>query len=265
MKKYIPLENIVDKDKLSFIDNIENNSLLVTESKIREKTCYYYTASRRQLWQAVGLEYIEPELLDYIDGIEEDAVFFDVGASNGIFSIYAANSGLQVFSFEPEAQNFSLLELNNYLNRNNVRHKISTFNIALSDCEEVGNMYMEKYEAGGHLKILDRPTQVQSNKEFQPEYIQNVLKYNLDGFIKKFQLPQPEYMKIDVDGAEGNLLNGCQNTFSSKILRSIFIELDDTNKETAHSIELIMSFGFKINKKIQVQNYDGLYNYIFLR
>jgi predicted RNA methylase len=60
--------------------------------------------------RSVGLEHIEPELLDYIDSLPQGAIFYDIGASTGIYSVYAKNYGLNVYAFEPEAQNFSLLE-----------------------------------------------------------------------------------------------------------------------------------------------------------
>jgi hypothetical protein len=99
MQKFIPLEELVEKEKLDFIESVENIDKYITKVKVRDVECCYFTNSKRTLWQAVGIEYIEPEMLDYIESLEEDSVFYDIGASNGIFSVYAMQKSLKVFSF----------------------------------------------------------------------------------------------------------------------------------------------------------------------
>jgi FkbM family methyltransferase len=263
MSKFIPLESLVDKEQLGFIESIERNDYLYSHQKVRGIDCKYYTPSRRLMWQAVGIEYIEPELLDYIDAINNDSVFYDIGASNGIFSIYAACKGLDVYSFEPEVQNFSLLGMNSYLNAKSVKHPIKSFNIALSDENEIGSMFIAKYEAGGHMKILDKPIKVQEEAIFKPDFIQTVIKFKLDVFIEHYNLPVPEYLKIDVDGAELAVVNGAKSTLKNLNLKSIFIELEEGS--SSKIIEILLSYGFTEIGKYKVQNYDGLFNYVFSR
>ena len=89
--------------------------------------------------------------------------------------------------------------------------------------------------------------------------------YNLDSFIEKYSLPAPEHIKIDVDGAEMAVIKGAINTLKNKTLKSIFIELEDNNKHTIEIINIIKKSGFIESKKVQVQNYEGLNNYIFTR
>lgn len=265
MKKFIPIEELVEKEKLDYLMSLEESAFLNTKVKVRDIECSYYTNSKRTLWQAVGIEHIEPEMLDFIDNMEEDSVFYDIGASNGIFSVYAMNKGLKVFSFEPEIQNFALLGTNTYQNSKNCKHQSKVFNVALSDKNEMGNMYIAKFEAGGHMKILDKAQKVGEDTNFVPDFVQNVLKFTLDGIIEKYNLPVPEYIKIDVDGAELEVVNGGGNTLCNSILKSVFIELEDNKPETHIIIKKLQDYGFAKFTKIQVQHYDGLYNYIFRR
>lgn len=265
MSQYINLTDIVSPEKLKVIERYQDESAFITESVVRNKLLRYATHSKRQLWQAVGLEYIEPELLDYIDSLVKGENFYDIGASTGIFSIYAKNSGLNVFSFEPEAQNFALLEKNNYLNSNDSEGSLSTFNIALAESVGIGKMYIASYEAAGHMKILDTPKKVQENEEFTPCYIQTVLKYSLDYLLDEFNLPCPNYMKIDVDGSELALIKGAKNTIANRQLKSIFIELDEKSQSTKEIKSILLSNDFIEKRRNQVQNYEGLYNCIFER
>ncbi|GAC19923.1 FkbM family methyltransferase [Paraglaciecola arctica] len=264
MAEYVPLESLVSDDKLSRVDNIEKHGAEVTEVLVRNVKCCFATESRRTLWQGVGLEHIEPDLLDFIDKIELGSVFFDIGASNGIFSIYAANKGLNVYAFEPEIQNFGLLGKNVFLNNNSLG-TLHSFNIALSDQTRQGQMFIANYEAGGHMKILDTPQLVGSDSKFEPAFIQNSLCYKLDDFIALFSIPSPNYIKIDVDGSEYQTLCGMEAVLDTGSVHSLFIEVDDTSSSAKDIHNFIMSKGFQSISKTQVQNYQGLNNYVYTR
>ena len=264
MTNFISIEKLVPKSKLDFLEGLEHRDEFITEVLVRDTVCRYHTTSKRTLWQAVGIEHIEPEMLDFIDGISTDAVLYDIGASNGIFSVYASQRGLQVFSFEPEVQNFSLLGFNAYLNKT-TRHQLKLFNIALGSENMLNDMFIAKFEAGGHMKILGKPVKVGSSEEFAPDFVQNVMSYSLDSFIDIFELPQPNHIKIDVDGSEYDVFKGAQKTLSSPVLKSVFIELEEKNEHTPKIIEGLQHFGLKIIRKTQVQNYQGLHNFVFER
>ena len=59
----------------------------------------------------------EPETLQWMDGFAQDAVFYDIGANVGLYSIYAAKKrNAQVYSFEPSFFNLEFLARNVYKN-----------------------------------------------------------------------------------------------------------------------------------------------------
>lgn len=259
----VDLESIAGTKNFQRISQIESLDQL-THTILRGKALTYHTPTKRLLWQAVGQEHIEPELLNYIDSMPEDAVFYDVGASNGIFATYAAATGKQVFCFEPEVANFALLNYNTYLNRQNFKSNMGNFNVALSDQTELGKLFIKKFEAGGHLKILDAPVQ-RGSENFEPEFVQSVLKYRLDDFIALTQIAPPNFLKIDVDGCELQVIHGMRDTLRNPALQSIFIELEETNSQSAECERLILEHGFKFVSKKRVQNYFGENNCIFTR
>ena len=265
MNTFIDLDQLVTAETLKKVESFPLETDFVTDVSIRGKNLRYQTQSRRQLWQAVGIEYIEPELLDYIDSIPAGDIFFDIGASNGIFSVYAMHCGLKVYAFEPEAQNFCLLEKNSYLNHVLASGTIATFNIALSNSFGMGKMFIANYEAAGHMKILDTPRKVQEEKDFTPSYTQNILKFTLDRLIGEYGVPVPAHIKIDVDGSEWALIQGARNTLENSVVRSIFIELVELSDEAEQIRKTLETCGFKLKNKYQVQNYAGLYNYVYVR
>jgi FkbM family methyltransferase len=79
------------------------------------------------------------------------AVFVDVGANIGYFSVLAADrvgdSG-RVFAFEPDPDNFSLLQSN--LALNGVTRRVSPVCAALSDGDGEGRLYLSEDNLGDH-------------------------------------------------------------------------------------------------------------------
>lgn len=261
---YIAPETVVGHEYYTRVVNYENTQLTTT-TNVRNVDVVYTTTSKRLLWQAIGLEYIESELLDFIDAIPHSEIYMDIGASNGIFAMYAAVSGKQVYCFEPEAANFALLNMNTYLNRHACQFQVRNFNVALADTVGIGNMYIKKFEPGGHMKILDKPIEVGKTEQFEPEYVQSILRYSLDVFIEHTHIPYPNYIKIDVDGNELSALRGMQGVLANPALKAIFIELEHHNPDTDECLRLCEHHGFAITSLTQVQNYQGLHNVVLGR
>jgi FkbM family methyltransferase len=259
----VALEDIAGEVNLNKVLELEKIQTTST-ALVRGKSLSFVTSSRRLLWQAFGQEHIEPELLDFIDQIPDNQTYFDIGASNGIFALYAATKNIKVVCFEPEVANFSLLNHNTFLNSKNTRFDVLNFNIGLSDENGLGSIYVEKYEPGGHLKILDSNIK-RGDKAFSPDFKQAVLKYKLDDFLKLTKISNPNYIKIDVDGVEQQVLNGMKITLKDEGLRKIFIELEEEGENFEACNKILISNGFKIESHKRVQNYFGEENFIYSR
>jgi hypothetical protein len=116
-------------------------------------------------------------------------------------------------------------------------------------------------ELGGHEKILDKAKDVFGH-EFRPEFSHSVLECALDELIDRVGLPQPKYLKIDVDGSESEALAGSKNCL--KKVESVFIELTEEFMNS-FAVSFFEGHGFTFKHKYQVQNYNGLFNCIFKR
>ncbi|MDT0593853.1 FkbM family methyltransferase [Glaciecola petra] len=258
--QYTPLESLVSDEEIKLSELVQSTYMNQTEVQIRGSSLRFNTVSKRTLWQAVGIDKIEPELLNFIDKLPIESVFFDIGASNGIFSVYAASQDLNVYSFEPEAANFSLLAKNCFLNNKN-KHPIKAFNLAISNSNKIDNMYVEHYEAGAHNKILGAPKNVGAKHAFKPEHQQACICNKLDDLISLYNLPVPYAIKIDVDGAEMRVIEGSKYTLQNELLNEIFIEINESDANDTKAIEILNTYGFEVQRKTQVQHYEGLFNY----
>ena len=253
MKNFVPVEELIEQPILSKVLSL-NLSDYIVETEIRGVKIKWLCLSKRLLWMAVGHEYIEPELLDWIDSIPPHSNIWDVGASNGIFALYAGIKGLDCLAIEPDPLNFFLLTYNNYLNGS----PIKTLNMAVSDFNGVSNLNMKKFEVGGHLKILNKTSEV-LGEQFTPEYITTVSTITLDQISLLLKMT-PTHIKIDVDGSEKSVIIGGQKVLSET--KQVFIELTD-NFINSEEIEILQQLDLILEQKNQVQNYDSLYNCIF--
>ncbi len=223
---------------------------------------------RLRVW-AERFEEIEPELLDLIDALPGGTVLYDVGASIGLFSLYAAlQRRCRIFAFEAEAQNYATLELNHYLNRDRLAEPLTAFNVAIADTIGVGRIHTRVYGAGEHGKVLDRAVAQDTREGFDVAHVQTVLKMPLDRLIAECDLPPPQVLKIDVDGAEGEVLAGAAATLRQGALHTVFIELSDLSGGV--EVAALEGHGFRLAAKVPVVRlrggvYPGLFNCVFRR
>ncbi|KKT41771.1 MAG: Methyltransferase FkbM family [Parcubacteria group bacterium GW2011_GWA2_44_13] len=173
----------------------------------------------------------EPETVDWIAKNRRPGdVFYDIGASVGAYSfIFFAEAGgdCAVYAFEPNPFTFSSLSKNILLN--GMEEKITA--------------------------------------ELSSQGFQRVLTFTLDDLAEKFGLKYPNMLKIDVDGAESNVIEGAKKILASNELRHILVEIDERIDTHTDTISKIKNSGFnfisksrarKSGKKVPV-----VFNYIF--
>ena len=159
----------------------------------------------------------EPEVLDWIDGFEKGCIFFDVGASFGTETLYAAlkNEGpKKIVSFDLDLESSFNLAYNISLNNiTNVEH----YFLALSDkLNLISYMCVTQYYYIEGRKQYDNVTY-------------KTISISMDQFIDMTHI-FPDYIKIDVDGAEESIISGMTETVQNKKLRSVVIEVSDKSE-----------------------------------
>jgi FkbM family methyltransferase len=193
----------------------------------------------------------EPEVLDWIDSFEKGCIFFDVGASFGTETLYAAlkkDGPEKIVSFDLALESsFSLaynISLNNIIN-------VEQYFLALSDSINLGS-----YVCVTQYHYIEG-----RNKYDNVNY--KTLSISMDQFINMAHI-FPDYIKIDVDGAEENIISGMTETVQNKKLRSVAIEVGDES-EPAIS-QFFHKAGFRIEfERALTTNGTGFKNIIFTR
>lgn len=228
---------------------------------------FIYTPNNLTRWRAKTYFTKEPETIEWIDTFKEGDVLFDIGANIGLYSIYAAKKGVNVVAFEPESQNYALINKNIYLN--GLSQKILCLNIALSDEDAVDYLHIPVFQGGGAMNCFGKPIDWKY-EGFAPVYSQGINSYTLDSFLKRYSKSFPTHIKIDVDGIEPKIIRGAEITLSDKRLKSIFVEINQTLPEHVALIDFIQSRGLSLEWKrhsemIEDSPFRNVYNCLFLR
>lgn len=197
-------------------------------------------------WRAKTFATKEPETLAWIDSIPAGAIFWDIGANVGLYSVYAAKKrNCRVWAFEPSVFNVELLARNIFLN--GVNDRVCLVPLALSNGCGPNLMHMTTTDWGGALSTFGQDYGWDGRKvdwvfQFQ------TLGMSADEAMQKFRLPQPDYIKIDVDGIEHLILRGATAVLSS--VKSVLIEVNDSFEEQADQCRsMLMESGLVLKEK----------------
>jgi FkbM family methyltransferase len=179
----------------------------------------------------------ETTTIEWLNKMNQNEVLFDIGANIGIYTIFPAMvRGVNVYSFEPQSENFSILNQNIYLN--NLCKQVKSFPLSISDYQGIGLLNVEDLSPGksGNQLGLDN-----DNSSF----IQGTYSVTLDSLLD-LGLPIPDYIKIDVDGIESKVINGGRNML--KHIKSLLVEVDADDDSHKEMIRNIQTLGFEYNE-----------------
>lgn len=214
-----------------------------TELNFKGTRVKYTTPCQVAYVRLATFETKEPETVKWIDGFERGDVFVDVGANMGLYSLFAAvHSGARVFSFEPESQNYALLNTN--IRLNNVSDSVTAWCCALSDIRSVDRLYMRDLRAAGSCHSFGAEVDDSLNPT-KAAFAQGCLGYTLDELVASEAVSMPTHIKIDVDGFEHLVVNGAVDTFANPKLKSVLIEINPHINEHVELVREMDNFGFK--------------------
>ena len=164
-------------------------------------------------------KWTEEETIRWIqDYIEPNEKLFDIGASFGLYSLYAARCRkIRVRSFEPEREAYQNLIAN--INLNDCVSLISPYNIALAHKSRFGALYVGYPQPYSQTFIPEEENVPHTAKLLHP-----IISITLDDFCRLFQLSPPDHIKLDVDGLELEILQGARKTLP--MIRTLMIEVE---------------------------------------
>jgi len=145
----------------------------------------------------------EPLTTQLISGILKKGMYcVDIGSNIGYYALLESKivgSEGKVISIEPSPTNFKLLEENISLQK---LHNIIAYNFAAGNKE--GNVRFMIDEKSNWCKVVD-------DKEISDKII-NIESKALDNFFEELSVDRIDFLRMDVEGYEANILEGAQKT-----------------------------------------------------
>jgi len=199
------------------------------------------------LWRVSTFETKEPETVKWIAGFKAGEVFLDIGANMGLYTIFAAvYSKSKVYAFEPESQNYALLNRNIILN--NISDQVVAWCCALTDSIVIDKLYMRNLEVAGSGHEFGQEVDT-ILKPRKAQFAQGSVGLSLDYIMSNDAMPYPNHVKIDVDGIEHMVVSGAIRTLSDKRVRSVLIEISPYISEHKDLIIKMNELGFDFDQR----------------
>ena len=170
--------------------------------------------------------------------------FFDIGAHIGLYSIPIAKMApkLKVVSFEPSQSNYNMLK--NHIQLNKLSN-ITCYNVLVGQEKRNDILFHEDESGISAMNSLASIDKVKGYSKNMKSMIQ------LDSFCDEHNL-YPDVMKIDVEGAEVQVLKGAIKIIS-KVRPQIFLSLHPNHiKSLGDGLEDITKFCNKCDYKILI-------------
>jgi FkbM family methyltransferase len=192
-------------------------------------------------------------------------VLVDIGANVGMYTIWAAKTrNARVFAFEPESQNYAVLNRN--IARNGLHDRVLDFFLSLSDAAGFGTLQLSQFGFGGSVHQFSSGAGTK-----RVGYLQGSCSSTLDILVADGVVPVPDYVKIDVDGLEPRIVKGARKTFADPRVKSVLIEVDTRVESHWEMVDLMLELGFDYDPQ-QVERaqrkegpFQGVGNYVFKR
>lgn len=192
-------------------------------------------------------EYCEHEFVMLDQLVEPDWHVLDVGSNIGLHSVWFSNHAFKgkVYSFEPNENNRLLLIKN--LSQNNCNN-VEVYNNLVGNRN--GTEFISSFNPSvpgnfGECSILDRdPQQLYEAKPMIT--------------IDSLQLPKVDFIKIDVEGYEKEVLNGAEETIINH-RPGMLVEVNNSQTHIEHMWNQLAYLNYEIYW-LPVRNYNP-YNY----
>jgi len=134
----------------------------------------------------------------------------------------------------------------------------------------VDKLYLSQFALGGSCHTFGESVDFHL-KARQQSFVQGYMSITLDKLVDEGVLPQPDHLKIDVDGLEHLVLLGAKGVLDNPQLKSVLVELNTHLAEHREIIDRMQALGYgfeqgQVDIAIRRQDaFEGIGNYIFYR
>ena len=229
----------------------------------------FFTPNGHTFWRVESLFSKEPETIEWIGGFAEGETLLDIGANVGMYTIFAARTrGARVFAFEPESQNYAILNRNIHLN--GLSGRVTAYCSALSDRAGFAELHVSLFLPGASCHSYGASLD-HNNQPTVAQFAQGCIATTVDDLVAAEAMPVPAHIKIDVDGLEHKVIAGAAKTLADRRVRSVLIEINSALEEHWEIVDALLALGFdygrdQVARSVRTEGtFEGVGNYVFRR
>jgi FkbM family methyltransferase len=178
----------------------------------------------------------QPATIEWIDSFQPGSVFWDIGASVGVFSVYAAlATDTRVVAFEPAAVNYYLLSAN--CEANKLQDRVDCLLVGVGRQRSIARLEVSQFRPARSFSFRGKRDQPYESR-------QAAVVLSIDELVEQYGVPCPNYIKIDAPGASEDIIAGATRTFRRSEVRQIHLEVRDSSKGGQRILEMLNQSGF---------------------
>lgn len=185
--------------------------------------------------------------------LSENPVLFDIGSNKGHFTdifIEEYKDNFKAFLFEPNKKLLSYTEIKYEYQPNIVYNDYAAYKSE----EDLMFFYFENYN--NELSSLYKDDKGWEGLPLKGRLVQSVM---LDKYCERRQVDKIDYLKIDAEGSEVDVLWGCRELFKNGAVTVAQVEYSTHYKRAGHTFKQLFDFateyGYKVYK-YSGTNYD---------
>ena len=206
---------IYELDALWLIGNFKKPASVLTNYYYNLKYKTYYDLKKAH-YQKFIISLMEIQAIIIKDQycarefLKSKSVVLDCGSNIGIFSLWAhrLQPSTQIYSFEPTLNTFEILKKN--IKTNKIQKFIHPFNLALGNKIKNASMLISENNLLGGNTISN--SNFANNNLLKYEEKQPIHMTTIDNFVKVKCLKKVDFIKIDTEGYEKQIITGAKKT-----------------------------------------------------
>jgi FkbM family methyltransferase len=199
----------------------------------------FVTVNRASAGRALTLLTKQPATIDWIDRFEPNGIFWDIGANVGVYALYAALRGdTRVVAFEPAAVNYFMLAANCEINR--FADRMQCVLAGLGRGKSIACLAASQFAGAASFGFGGKKAQVFEGR-------QAAVILSIDQLVEEFELPCPNYIKIDVPELTDAIVAGGERTLARPDVREVHVEASETSSSGRRVIDALKRCGLVLD------------------
>jgi FkbM family methyltransferase len=194
-------------------------------------TLFFVLLGKTSAGRAMTVLTKQPATIEWIDSFAPGSVFWDIGASVGVFSLYAGlATDARIVAFEPAAVNYYLLAANCEVNR--LHERVDCLLVGVGRQRSIARLEVSQFRPARSFSFRGKRDERYAAR-------QAAIVLSIDELVEDYGVPCPNYIKIDAPGASEDIIAGAVRTFRRPEVRQIHLELRDTSKGAHRILQML--------------------------